>query len=98
MKMGAVSVGIDQWAAEVFSPEGFPRDKDTFFIPCHVILLGNAIHFFQNPVMDELAKACEEDGTYEFGFIFTHPKLKGTVQALAASSLTRTKVSSMAAR
>ena len=66
----------------MFPHEGFPKDKNAFFIPCHVILLGNGIHLFQNLVVDELAKACAADGSYEFAFIFTHPKLKGAVQGI----------------
>lgn len=82
VEKGVMGVGTDQWATEVFPHEGFPKDKDAFFIPCHVILLGNGIHLFQNLVVDELAEACAADGKYEFAFIFTHPKLKGTVQGI----------------
>ena len=82
VEKGIVGIGTDQWATEVFPHEGFPQKKDAFFIPCHVILLGNGIHLFQNLVTEELAKACARDKKYEFFFCFTHPKLKGTVQGI----------------
>jgi kynurenine formamidase len=82
VEKGVVGVGIDQWATEVFPHEGFPKKKDAFFIPCHVILLGNGIHLFQCLVTEELAKACAADKKYDFFFSFTHPKLKGTVQGI----------------
>jgi len=79
---GIVGIGTDQFTTECFPHKGFPKEKGSFFIPCHVILLGNGIHLFQNLVTEELAKACAEDGNYEFLFCFTHPKLKGTVQGI----------------
>ena len=80
VEKGIVGIGTDQWATEVFPHENFPGTG--FFIPVHVILLGNGIHLFQCLVTEELAKACAEDGKYEFFFSFTHPKLKGTVQGI----------------
>jgi kynurenine formamidase len=82
VEKGIVGIGTDQFTTECFPHKGFPKEKDAFFIPCHVILLGNGIHLFQNLVTEELAKACAEDGKYEFLFCFTHPKLKGTVQGI----------------
>lgn len=72
-----LGVGTDQFTTEVMPM----LDPDTFF-PCHTILLGNGIYLFQNLVTAELAKVCAEDGNYEFLFIFTHPRLKGTVQGI----------------
>ncbi len=80
VEKGIVGIGTDQWCTEQFPHDNFPGTG--FFIPCHVILLGNGIHLFQNLVTEELAKACAEDGNYEFFFCFTHPKLKGTVQGI----------------
>jgi kynurenine formamidase len=77
VEKGILGVGTDQFTTEVMPM----ADKDTFF-PCHTILLGNGIHLFQNLVTEELAKACAKDGKNEFLFIFTHPKLKGTVQGI----------------
>jgi hypothetical protein len=31
---------------------------------------------------EALAKACAQDGKYEFFFAFTHPKIRGTVQGI----------------
>ena len=80
VEKGIVGIGTDQWATEVFPHEGFPGGG--FFIPCHVILLGNGIHLFQCLVTEGLAEACAADKKYEFFFSFTHPKLKGTVQGI----------------
>lgn len=80
VEKGVVAIGTDQWCTEQFPHDNFPGKG--FFIPCHVILLGNGIHLFQNLVTAELAKACAADKKYEFFFCFTHPKLKGTVQGI----------------
>jgi kynurenine formamidase len=81
VEKGIVGIGTDQFTTECFPHKGFPKEG-SFFIPCHVILLGNGIHLFQNLVTEELAQACAADGKYEFFFCFTHPKLKGTVQGI----------------
>ena len=81
VEKGIVGIGTDQWATEVFPHEGFPKEG-SFFIPCHVILLGNGIHLFQCLVTEGLAEACAADKKYDFFFSFTHPKLKGTVQGI----------------
>lgn len=73
VESGVVGVGTDQWSTEVV-PHG------DYYFPGHVILLGNGVYQFQNLVTADLAKACAEDNKYEFLFVFTHPKYKGTVQ------------------
>jgi kynurenine formamidase len=83
VEKGVVGIGTDQWCTEAFPHPGFPKDLyNAGFIPCHVVLLGNGIHLFQNVKLDELAQACAQDGRYEFFFCFTHPKIKGTVQGI----------------
>ncbi len=83
VEKGVVGLGTDQWCTEAFPHPGFPKDLyNSGFVPCHVILLGNGIHLFQNLQVAELAKACAEDGKYEFFFCFTHPKIRGTVQGI----------------
>ena len=83
VEKGVVGIGTDQWCTEAFPHTGFPQDLyNSGFVPCHVILLGNGIHLFQNVRSGELAKACAEDGNYEFFFSFTHPKIRGTVQGI----------------
>ena len=73
---GVAGVGTDQWTTDVL-PAG-----DGFVIPCHVLLLTNGVYLFQNLVLEELAEKSAREGSYEFFFSFTHPKLKGTVQGI----------------
>jgi kynurenine formamidase len=81
VEKGIVGIGTDHWCTEAFPHKGFPEDLyKAGFVPCHVVLLGNGIHLFQNLRVADLAKACAEDGIYEFFFCFTHPKIRGTVQ------------------
>jgi kynurenine formamidase len=83
VEKGIVGIGTDQWCTEAFPHPGFPKDLyNSGFVPCHCILLGNGIHLFQNVRTEELAKACAQDGKYEFFFAFTHPKIRGTVQGI----------------
>jgi kynurenine formamidase len=73
VEKGVVGVGTDQWSTEHY-PHG------DYFFPVHTIFLGNGVYHFQNLVTAEVAEACKKDGKYDFLFIFTHPKYKGTTQ------------------
>jgi kynurenine formamidase len=69
-----VAVGTDQWCTEVVPME----DPETLY-PVHQELLAkNGIYLMQNLVTEKLA----QDKVYEFFFVFTHPKIKGTVQGI----------------
>jgi kynurenine formamidase len=75
-KQGVAMVGADTWGVEVI-PFQY---KGRVFEPHQILITKAGIYILENLVTEHLAK----DKVYEFLFVLTHPRTKGTPQAITA--------------
>lgn len=71
-------IATDQWATEVL-----PSENPTEVFPVHgEALTKRGFYWGQNYILGRLAQDCLGDGTYEFMFVFTNPKITGSTQGI----------------